>query len=336
MKHAFKTIAQTAFAAALLASMTVPAAAASYTAPAPKDALPAGTLIYYEDFDGISAADTDAALKAVNWSKSEGFKEFTAQLSATDGYLHIDNLDATVGASNDSYAWVLDNEYCEEFVKHPYTYQYDATLLDAENDYRYLSVLLNYDGMNNYNTVDVRMRGIGYNQYREGDAWVHYDETVSDSGEGAICKLLYGVDCVEGDYAMQNRTFTVKVEVDPEQGCTVFIDGIRFTDMDMMDNSHWKDMCAYGNAVCFKTSTKLLANFDNFMIWSGTGVSPDLSVLAPAEEAPAEEPAIGAAEAEAPAAAAPAAAPKTADAGIAASAALLALAAAVVCKKRKH
>lgn len=331
-----RRIAETVLCTALLAALAVPASAASYVAKAPDGALPAGTLIYYEDFEGITANDTESTLKAINWSKSENFREFTAEMSIVDGCLHTDNLDATVGGSNDSYAWVLDNDYCAEFVKHPYTYQYDATLLDAENDYRYLSVLLNYDGMNNYNTVDVRMRGIGYNQYREGDGtWVHYDEMMSYTDDTAICKVLYDIDYEEGQYAMQNKTFTIKVEVDPEKGCNVYVNNILFSQMNQ-NTEHWADQCAYGNAIAFKTSTKLLSNFDNFMIWAGTGVQPDLSVLNPVvEETPADDAVIADAPAAEDNTAAPApTSPKTADAGVVGAAAVLALAAAVVLKKK--
>lgn len=321
----------TVLAAALLASMAVPCMAASYTSEAPSGNLPAGTLIYYEDFDGLNTNGTDETLQAIGWSKSEGFKEFTAILSTVDGKLHIDNLDATVGTSNDSYAWVLSNEYCEELVKQPYTYQYEATLLDAENDYRYLSVLLNYDGMNNYNTVDIRMRGIGYNQYREGDSWVHYDEMISGMGSDSVVALLYGIDPEEGVYAMQNKTFKVRVEVVPDVGCTVYVNDVRFSEM-TQNEDHWSDQCAYGNAIAFKTSTKLLSEFDNFMIWTGTGVEPDLSVLNSETEIPDSEPTAE----EVPGDSSSAEIPETGDIGIVASAGVLALAAYGIIKTKKH
>ena len=37
------------------------------------------------------------------------------------------------------------------------------TYRDAGNLTRYVSILCNYDGNNNYNTVDMRIRGDGYN-----------------------------------------------------------------------------------------------------------------------------------------------------------------------------
>ena len=322
-------IAPIALAGLMLSALAIPAAAKSDVNEAPSESLPAGTLIYYEDFDDISATDTDAALSALGWEKSEGFKDFTAILSATDGYLHIDNLDATVGASNDSYAYVLDDAYCANFVNQPYTYQYEVTYRDAENSYRYLSLLLYYNGMDTYNTVDLRIRGDGYNQLRQGSDWPHYnsdDCPLGSHGDDAIITTLYGITFDENVMARQDKTVTIRVEVHPENGCTVFIDDVLVSKMEQNEDL-WPEMTANASAIAFKTSTKLLADFDNLMIWTGNGVDPDLTVLEPVvEEIPADE---------APADEAPVSTPETADAGLAVAAAIMTAAAGVILTKKK-
>ena len=271
----------------LMTAAAIPAAAQSYRLDKPTASLAPGTLIYYEDFDLDDEDDTDCTLDALTWEKSEGFKEFTAKLSLAGGMLHIDNLEATVGTSNDSYATVLEEDYAKKFTGAPYTYQYDVTYRDAGNPYRYLSVLLNYNGMDQYNTVDMRIRGDGYNQYRQGGDWVHYsadDTPMGAHDDSAILTTLFGVPFDENELGLQNRTITVRCEVDPTAGCTVYVNGVQVSTMtDHADM--WKELASDAHAVAFKTSTFLLADFDNFMIWSGTGCEPDLSVFAPAPAA---------------------------------------------------
>lgn len=279
----------------IMVASAVPAAAQSYRLDKPSDSLAAGTLIYYEDFDNLDEDDTDCVLDALQWEKSEEFKTFTAQLSLQNDVLHIDNLEATVGESNDSYATVLDEAYAAKFTGAPYTYQYDVTYRDAGNTYRYLSVLLNYNGVDQYNTVDMRIRGDGYNQYRQGSDWVHYsgdDTPMALHDDAAILTKLFGVAFDENAMGLQNRTITVRCEVDPEAGCTVYVNGIKVSSMTDHEDK-WKELTGAAHAIAFKSSTFLLADFDNFMIWSGVGCEPDLSVFAPtAEETAAETTAV--------------------------------------------
>jgi hypothetical protein len=236
--------------------------------------LPAGTLVYYEDFNNVSGNNTDETVKALGWTLAEDFKKFTAILSIKDGQLHIDNLNATVGASNDSYAVVMSSDYLKNICNRDYTYQYDVTYRSAENTSRYLSMLCNYDGMNNYNTVDIRIRGDGYNQVRRGDSWIHYsDDEVMLGGtdENAMLKKLFNETFDDTKYAMADKTITVRVEMSMKDGPIVYVNGTKVSTMSK-NTENWGAIDAY--AFCFKSSTMLKADFDNLMLWTGIGCEP--------------------------------------------------------------
>ncbi|MBQ8400623.1 MAG: hypothetical protein IJX14_01710 [Clostridia bacterium] len=311
-----------------LAMLAVPAQAGVMMDDAPAADLAAGTLIYYEDFEGLYGEGTDDSLDALGWTKSENLLAYTAQLSIDNGYLSIDNLDETVGTSNDSYAVMMDDDYLAKFAKGDYTYQYDVTYRGAGNSYRYVSLLVNYDGNNNYDTVDMRMRGDGYNQTRRGTEWIHYNDTTSPiraTDDTAILTQLFGVAYDENAYSLQDKTITVRVEVSQEKGPTVYVNGIKVSEM-AANADKWGTL--ESTAMAFKASNKVKADIDNIMIWAGTGVEPDMSVFEPEVEETVAEVVEGAADAEA-------AAPQTFDAGvIAAVAAIVSAAGYAISKKR--
>ncbi len=330
MKKALYSVILTVLLAALLASSI---SAGKIFSSAPDANLAPGTIIYFENFDNVSGTDTDSTLQSLGWTKSEGFKTCTAILTIENGQLHIDNLDETVGESSDSYALIMDSNYLKDFCSGDYSYQYEATYREAGNTYRYLSLLCNYDGMNNYNTVDVRFRGDGYNQIRHDSAWIHYSDDevpMGDPSDTGMCKSVFGFDFDENEYALKDITFTVRVEMSQEKGPTVYVNGTKVSEM-IKNQEEWGSIDAY--AIAFKSSTMLKADFDNLIIWAGTGVEPDMAALV-TEEIPAEtEPPSAeapAAEAEAPVAeAAPAAPAAAAQTGNSAAIVILALVAAV-------
>ena len=297
MKH-IKKLALPMFLA-LAASLTLGSFAGVMQSSAPPADLPAGTLIYFEDFENAKGDDTDSTLRSLGWTKEEGLRDFTAIFTIEDGHLHIDNLDETVGESQDSYAGIMSSDWLANFTQGDYTYQYEATYRAAENTYRYVSLLCNYDGVNNYNTVDIRFRGDGYNQVRRGDSWIHYSDDevpMGDTGDEGMAAKVFGIEYDENEYALKDRTFTVRVEMIKDKGPRVYVDGVFVSEM-IKNEENWGDIPA--SAICFKTSTKLRSDIDNIMVWAGVGCEPDLSVLVEEEEpAPAET--------EAPAAEAPA------------------------------
>ncbi len=226
-----KKILTLALAAALLA---LPAQAKTLRLDDASGKLDAGTVIYYEDFDGLYGDGTDDSLNQLGWEKCENLLEYTAVLGIDNGVLSIDNLEETVGTSNDSYAYMMDDAYLADFAKTDYTYQYDVTYRDAANSYRYVSLLVNYDGNNNYDTVDLRMSGEGYNQTRRGSDWIHYNDTVCPlraTDDTAILTQLFGTTYEKESYGLKDKTITVKVEISQKNGPTVYVNGINASEM---------------------------------------------------------------------------------------------------------
>lgn len=233
--------------------------------------LPSGTLIYSEDFNGINAEDTDTALAKLGWTKAEGLRKFTMQLSVSDGKLHVDNLADT---SEDSYALMMDSDYLSKVCNSDYTYEYEVTYLDAGNTSRYVSLLCNYDGKNNYNTVDMRVRGDGYNQVRLGDSWIHYNDTTCPlraTDDSAIINQLFGTKFESEGMLLKNKTVTVRVETSIKNGPTVYVNGIKASEM-KANTDKWNTIDSY--AICFKASKLIKAEIDNIRIWTGCSEEP--------------------------------------------------------------
>ena len=233
--------------------------------------LPEGTLIYSETFDGMETGDTDKALSLLGWTKAEGLRKFTMKLSLSDGKLHIDNLDAS---SEDSYALMMDSDYLKKVCNADYTYEYEVTYLDAGNTSRYVSLLCNYDGKDKYNTVDMRIRGDGYNQVRIGDSWIHYNSTTCPlraTDSTAIINQLFGTPFDANGMLLKGKTVTVRVETSIENGPTVYVNNIMASDM-QANKDKWNTIDSY--AICFKASKLIKADIDNIRIWTGTSDKP--------------------------------------------------------------
>ena len=268
-KH-LTALLSTVIAGAAILSVPVSAGVTYKSAP-DASKLPAGTLIYSENFDGMKADDTDKALSLLNWTKAEGLRKFTMKLSLSDGKLHVDNLDAS---SEDSYALMMDSEYLSKVCNSDYTYEYDVTYLDAGNTSRYVSLLCNYDGKDKYNTVDMRIRGDGYNQVRIGDSWIHYNDTTCPlraTDDTAIINQLFGTKFDSNGMLLKNKTVTVRVETSIKNGPTVYVNGIKASDM-QANKDKWNTIDSY--AICFKASKLIKADIDNIRIWTGCSEKP--------------------------------------------------------------
>lgn len=261
-----------ALAALLGVSLVTPVFAGVMQKTAPDSSkLPAGTLIYSEDFNSFKADDTDTVLEKLGWTKAEGLRKFTMELSVSDGKLLVDNLDAS---SEDSYALIMDSNYLSKVCNNDYTYEYEVTYLDAGNTSRYVSLLCNYDGKDNYNTVDMRIRGDGYNQVRLGDSWIHYNDTscpLRATDDSAIINQLFGSKFESEGMLLKNKTVTVRVETSIKNGPTVYVNGIKASEM-KANTDKWNTIDSY--AVCFKASKLIKAEIDNIRIWTGCSEKP--------------------------------------------------------------
>ena len=245
--------------------------------------VPAGTLIYHEDFDGIETATTDATLAALGWQKSENTPPglaHTATYTVSGGKLTTDNLDATAGgSSNDSYALIKPDAFMQAFCTNDYTYQYDVTYrATSDNGFRYVSLLCNYTGTNVYNTVDLRMHGDGYNQARIGSAWPHYNNTTCPlraTGTNALLYRLFGQSLTTdlNQLGLKDKTVTLRVEMSRAQGPAVYVNNMLVSKM-AVNPQNWTALRDMAYALCFKTSRDIKAEIDNLMVWTGCSPQP--------------------------------------------------------------
>lgn len=244
-----------------------------------------GMVIYEEDFEGIETDNTADSLTAIGWTLSEQFKSNTARYSISNGKLYVDNLDRDGAASSDSYALIKSSDFMRTYCTNDYTYQYDVTYRAASGDSakdsgtRYVSLLCNYTGTNVYNTVDLRYGGNGYNQARLGEsAWPHYDDSGALNATGADSMLykLFGEFYVSGNVttnALKDRTCTVRVEMSMANGPTVYVNGLKVSEM-TKNQANWTATKDAAYAICFKPSRDIKAEIDNIKIWTGCGVEP--------------------------------------------------------------
>ncbi len=239
-----------------------------------------GDVIYSEDFDNIqNFADT-------GWTIPENaLTVSTAKYSIEDGRLIIDNLDASVGKSADSFAIIVPDAIMSAYADKTYSYQYEMTYLAAENSERYASVLVNYNGASGYAMQTFKVCGYGTNQVRRADnkAWVTLDKpgsnlsmtVLSDTEtDKTLLSKLYNETLDRSAYALINRTFTVRVEVTPTAGCTVYINNVKVSES--VQNLDYWTMSGVHN-LGFKTSVKVKLALDNLIVWEGAGEAPNLN-----------------------------------------------------------
>ncbi len=233
--------------------------------------LPEGTLIYEETFDGLKSSDTAEILDTLGWTLAEGLTKSTMKMSAADGKLTVDNLDAS---SVDSYALMMDSDYLAKVCNQDYTYEYDITYLDAGNTTRYFSILCNYDGKDNYNTVDMRINGNGYNQTRRASSWIHYNDTtcpIRATDKTAIITQLFGETYDANAMHLKGKTITVRVETSIKNGPTVYVNDIMVSDM-KANTDKWQTIDSF--AMCFKASKLVKFDIDNIRVWTGLADEP--------------------------------------------------------------
>lgn len=241
-------------------------------------------VIYAENFNKVSSYEE------LGYVKNEGFKPNTAKYSIADGALQIDNLDASVGTSGDSYITILDSAAVAPYVKGDYTIQYDLTYQAAEGADRYCVMIYNYDGADTYCTNHIRFRGTGNNEVRvagefknfmEGSSVTWYDTTA----ENCILTRLTGLPYDDGvNNTLAGKTLTIRIQVDADKGPLVYVNGQLMPEPTALPA--WGADAFKSYAIGLKTSKKIKATVDNIAVWTGLGDCPvDFNTLG--EEAPA-------------------------------------------------
>ena len=256
----------------LAASLVVPVAAGVVQKGTPDASkLPEGTLIYEENFDGFTETNVDKALTKLGWSKVETLTKFTAKYTVENGKLIIKNNTAD---SQDSYALMMNDDYLKNVCNKDYTYEYQVTYKAAGNTSRYVSLLCNYDGKDNYNTVDMRVRGDGYNQTRRGSSWIHYNNTtcpIRATDKTSYVTQKFGETFNTNGMHLIDKTITIRVETSIEKGPTVYVDNIMVSDM-QANKDKWQTIDHY--AMVFKASKLIDAEIDNIKVWTGLADKP--------------------------------------------------------------
>lgn len=329
---------------------------------APRDEAEPGeayNIIYYEEFNYENTAGNDAVAKLLGWkilSKADktSVAGNTASYSIKDGRLYIEN---NKSGATDSYIMVLDDNRMVSAWMHDYTVQFDVTLTSAGDNSRYIALLTDYKESTSgfYNSFHLRINGSANNQARHSSDWLTYDapgdyyaaDADDTDGTSTISKKLLGKD-YDGSQVLKNISLTIRVVNDEyDIGPRVYVrnntSGGDFVLVSMADpegsqvHGLWRNIG--GKAIVLKAGGKINGYVDNILVYTGTGepvweeiklpettAEPE-TTAAPVTEAPETEPAVETLIEE----------PESGCASMigASGGVIIAIAAAVVWKKRK-
>lgn len=249
--------------------------------------VPAGLMVYYEDFDGyLPSEGNDATMGQLGWkilNKADGaYNDNTCTYSIRDGALFCAN-------QKDSYVKILDSEYMAPAGQSDYTLQYDIKYMTAGNSSRYIVVLLNYAGYATYNSFHLRINGSGNNQVRLADSWKTYDVKGSeyyaagnDTDAGSsIWKKLTGQTFDTNAYVLKEKSLTIRYQANYNEGPMIYVRdndqaGADFVLVSKADPSnvaqYWNMIDEY--AVALKPGGEISGYVDNIAIWTGLGDMP--------------------------------------------------------------
>ncbi len=264
------------------------------TEPAPdlSDPTKEGRLWYYENFDGIELSDDNmTTISSLGWSYNmttdATMKPQTAQYKIVDHdgsrRLYIQNYDGDKKA-NDSFVTLLTDRQFGYLQGSSYTYQYDLTYADAENDSRYIAMISEYNGSDYYNSVHIRNSGYGNNECYAFGEWKQYDTSITSKGNDSLAKKLLGKAPAKD--VLKGISISIRCAVNWETGNKVYI---RVNTEGFPESGKWTlvseakpkssasvyiDPELGGNAIAIKTGGKQNGYIDNIIIWSGNGDEP--------------------------------------------------------------
>lgn len=285
--------------------------------------LPAGTLIYSEDFEGITEKDSAKALKAVGYTAAEGT---TAKYSIENGVFSAKN---NADGASDSYLTVVPESIMKEFSKREFTVQYDLIYRGAANLTRYAAVITHFNGGTQYYCPYLRIGGEGYISIHNDDIWKNLsaaDCIMSSKNDNSAITKLFGEKYDSSKQQWLDRKVTIRIEMNLDKGPQVFMNGVLVAET-AANKDLWGSLTT--SAVGIKIGKLVDADLDNIMVWTGLSDEP----IKPAPETTAA--ATTAATSKAPAV--KPTAPQTFDVSVvlAAAAAVSAAAGTVVYRKKK-
>ncbi len=247
------------------------------------EALSAGTVVYYEDFNYTNSSVKSTVLSTLGWKTATGQRANQTNYEIKDGRLYCDSISSA--ATGDSYVTVLDDAAMSEVAKSDYTISYKLSYVAAEGYTRYGCAIYNFNGYKSYNSVHVRIAGYGNNQVRSAAKWYDYDSSTSSyymkaTGTSSISYKLFGVQAASADaasntsYPFVGKELTVRIAVDIDAGPTVYINGTKVS----VPTDTYKELFLstqqYAGAIGFKTSKSVQLYVDDFMVYTGLGDIP--------------------------------------------------------------
>lgn len=241
-----------------------------------------GTVIYYEDFNYANTTGNSKVLSTLGWTLAENFRTNSVTYSIDGGKLLCDTTGST--STSDSYVTVLDDAAMSEVAKGDYTIAYKLKYVAATDYTKYSCLIYNYNGYKSYNTVHLRVAGYGNNQVR-AYSWYSYDDSTGSyympaTGNSSISYKLYGVPAASANassntnYPMVGKEVTIRIAVDIDKGPTVYINGTKVS----VPVAKYKELFMaaqeYASAIALKTTAKIKAYMDDFVVYTGLGDIP--------------------------------------------------------------
>lgn len=276
LKKAFSMLLLTALLVGMLPYSLTPTETGASSKPAD------GTVVYYEDFNYADNANKKQVLSTLGWELAEEFRTNNVSYSISGGKLLCDTTGST--ATSDSYVTVMDDAAMSEVVKGDYTISYKLKYAAATDYTKYSCLIYNYNGYKSYNTVHLRVAGYGNNQVR-AYSWYNLDDSTGSlympaTGTSSISYKLFGVKAASAnassntDYPMVGKEVTIRIAVDIDKGATVYINGTKVSAPIAKYKELFLSTQQYASAIGLKTTAKIKAYMDDFMVYTGLGDIP--------------------------------------------------------------
>ena len=263
--------------------------------------LPAdGTLIYYENFDGIATTYSgDSLIAKLGWKKPNKAGGVSSNATAVLSLkslnggkaLYVTNY-ASGNDGSDSYFSIISGDKFKYFADHAYTVQYDLKYTDASKADRYINIITDFGGTY-YNSFHLRNGGYGHNQYYLAGKWYNFEDaaysakssSTSKTSKTTVAYKLLG-KYYDGTQLLSGIDLSVRCVYEPERGASMYV---RINDAGYPASGKWVAVSAVkegakgsvlptsefgGGAVMLKVGGKQNGYVDNIAVWLGTGEEP--------------------------------------------------------------
>ena len=263
--------------------------------------LPAdGTLIYYENFDGIATTYSgDSLIAKLGWEKPNKAGGVSSNATAVLSLkslnggkaLYVTNY-ASGNDGSDSYFSIISGDKFKYFADHAYTVQYDLKYTDASKADRYINIITDFGGTY-YNSFHLRNGGYAHNQYYLAGKWYNFEDSnytaksssTSKTSQTTIAYKLLG-KYYDGTQLLSGINLSVRCVYEPERGTSMYV---RVNDAGYPASGKWVAVSAIkdgvkgsvlpnsefgGGGILLKVGGKQTRYVDNIAISLATGDEP--------------------------------------------------------------